>query len=153
MSIRKKIEDNLQLALKEKNRILISTLRLIMAGIKDKDIAFRSKDNKEGIKDEDIKHLLKKMIKQRKDSMSQFLSAEREELAQKEEREIETLSEFLPEQLSEEEIKELVAKSIIELNAETPQDIGKVMSTLKPALQGKADMSLVSKLVKISLTK
>ena len=62
MSIRKKIETDLQLALKEKNRITISTLRLIIAGIKDKDIAVRSKDNKEGIKDEDIKQLLKKMI-------------------------------------------------------------------------------------------
>ena len=93
------------------------------------------------------------MIKQRKDSSSQFKSAGRDELAQKEEREIKTLSEFLPEQLSEEEIKDLVIKSIIDLNAETPKDIGKVVGFLKSNLQGKADMSLVSKLVKENLIK
>ena len=93
------------------------------------------------------------MIKQRKDSSNQFTSAGRDELAQKEEREIETLKEFLPEQLGEEEIKELVTKAIINLKAETPQDIGKVMGSLKSDLQGKADMSLVSQLVKENLAK
>ena len=93
------------------------------------------------------------MIKQRKDSRSQFLSAGRDQLAQKEEREIKILSDFLPEQLPQEEIEELITKTIIELNAESPQDMGKVMGFLKPDLQGKVDMSLVSKLVKEKLTK
>ena len=93
------------------------------------------------------------MIKQRKDSSSHFQSAGREELALKEEREIEILSEFLPAQLSEEEISAFVKEAVEALNAETNQDIGRVMGTLKTNLQGKADMSLVSKIVKERLTK
>ena len=92
MSIRKKIEDNLQLALKEKNRTLISTLRLIMAGIKDKDIACRSKDNKEGIKDEDIKQLLKKMIKQRNESIAIYKKGNRNDLLDIENKEVQIIS-------------------------------------------------------------
>ena len=84
---------------------------------------------------------------------SQFISAGRDQIAQKEEREIKILSDFLPEQLPQEEIEELITKTIIELNAESPQDMGKVMGFLKPDLQGKVDMSLVSKLVKEKLTK
>jgi hypothetical protein len=142
------IEEAIRVSLKAGKKERTTTLRMLLNEIKTTE-----KIKKDSLDSSETIFIIQKMIKQRKDSMSQFLSAEREELAQKEEREIETLSEFLPEQLSEEEIKELVAKSIIDLNAETPQDIGKVMSTLKPALQGKADMSLVSKLVKISLTK
>ena len=97
--------------------------------------------------------VIQSMIKQRKESMSQFQSAGRDELAQKEGREIEILSEFLPLQLSEEKINLVVKEAIENLKAETPQDIGKVMGSLKPSLQGKADMSLVSKIVKESLTK
>ncbi|HIB75132.1 MAG TPA: GatB/YqeY domain-containing protein [Gammaproteobacteria bacterium] len=97
--------------------------------------------------------VIQSMIKQRKESMSQFQSAGRDELAQKEGREIEILSEFLPLQLSEEKINLAVKEAIENLKAETPQDIGKVMGSLKPSLQGKADMSLVSKIVKESLAK
>ena len=97
--------------------------------------------------------VIQSMIKQRKESMSQFQSAGRDELAQKEGREIEILSEFLPLQLSEEKINLVVKEAIENLKAETPQDIGKVMGSLKPSLQGKADMSLVSKIVKESLAK
>ena len=131
MSIRKKIEDNLQLALKEKNRILISTLRLIMAGIKDKDIAFRSKDNKEGIKDEDIKHLLKKMIKQRNESIEIYKKNNRSDLLEIENREVEIISGFLPKQLSETEITKLCKQKVQSLNANGIKDIGKVMGALK----------------------
>ena len=97
--------------------------------------------------------VIQSMIKQRKESMSQFQSAGRDELAQKEGREIEILSEFLPLQLSEEKINLAVKEAIENLKAETPQDIGKVMGSLKPSLQGKVDMSLVSKIVKESLAK
>ena len=97
--------------------------------------------------------VIQSMIKQRKESMSQFQSAGRDELAQKEGREIEILSEFLPLQLSEEKINLAVKEAIENLKAETPQDIGKVMGSLKPSLQGKADMSLVSKIVKERLAK
>ena len=110
-------------------------------------------DKRSDLSDREVIVILQRMIKQRKDSSNQFRSAGREELSFKEEREIETLSEFLPKQLSEDEIKEIVLNSIKSLNAKTPQDIGKIMGSLKLDLQGKADMSLVSKLVKENLTK
>ena len=130
----------------EKERTI--TLRMLLHEIKTSE-----KIKKSSLDGSEISLITQKMIKQRKDSRSQFLSAGRDQLAQKEEREIKILSDFLPEQLPQEEIEELITKTIIELNAETPQDMGKVMGFLKPDLQGKVDMSLVSKLVKEKLTK
>ena len=125
-----------------------TTLRMAISEIQREEI-----DKRSDLSDREVIAILQRMIKQRKDSSNQFRSAGREELSFKEDREIETLSEFLPEQLSEDEIKEIVFNSIENLNAETPQDIGKVMGYLKSDLQGKADMSLVSKLVKENLSK
>ena len=134
--------------MKKGDREKTTTLRMAISEIKKEEI-----EKKSDLNDQEVTSILQKMIKQRKDSSNQFSSAGRDELAQKEEREIETLTEFLPEQLGEEEIKELVTKAIINLKAETPQDIGKVMGSLKSDLQGKADMSLVSQLVKENLAK
>ena len=117
------------------------------------DIQTAEKIKRTSLNDSDTGLLIQSMIKQRKESKSQFQSAGRDELAQKEGREIEILSEFLPLQLSEEKINLVVKEAIENLKAETPQDIGKVMGSLKPSLQGKADMSLVSKIVKESLAK
>ena len=117
------------------------------------DIQTAEKIKRTSLTDSDTGLVIQSMIKQRKESKSQFQSAGRDELAQKEGREIEILSEFLPLQLSEEKINLAVKEAIETLKAETPQDIGKVMGSLKPSLQGKADMSLVSKIVKESLTK
>lgn len=125
-----------------------TTLRMAISEIQREEI-----DKRSDLSDREVIAILQRMIKQRKDSSNQFRSAGREELSLKEEREIETLSEFLPEQLSEDEIKEIVFNSIKSLNAKTPQDIGKIMGSLKLDLQGKADMSLVSRLVKENLTK
>lgn len=125
-----------------------TTLRMAISEIQREEI-----DKRSDLSDREVIAILQRMIKQRKDSSNQFRSAGREELSLKEEREIETLSEFLPEQLSENEIKEIVFNSIKSLNAKTPQDIGKIMGSLKLDLQGKADMSLVSRLVKENLTK
>ena len=125
-----------------------TTLRMAISEIQREEI-----DKRSDLSDREVIAILQRMIKQRKDSSNQFRSAGREELSFKEEREIEILSEFLPEQLSEDEIKEIVFNSIKSLNAKTPQDIGKIMGSLKLDLQGKADMSLVSKLVKENLTK
>ena len=102
---------------------------------------------------ENIISIIQKMIKQRKDSSNQFRSADRDELAEKEEREIKILTEFLPEQISEEEITEIVRETIIREGASSPQDMGKIMGSLKSNLQGKADMAVVSKVVKKSLNK
>ena len=140
------IQEEVKFSMKKGDREKTTTLRMAISEIKKEEI-----EKKSNLNDQEVTSILQKMIKQRKDSSNQFRSASRDELAQKEEREIETLKEFLPEQLGEEEIKELVTKAIINLKAETPQDIGKVMGSLKSDLQGKADMSLVSQLVKESL--
>ena len=148
MSIRKKIEDNLQLALKEKNRTLISTLRLIMAGIKDKDIAFRSKDNKEGIKDEDIKQLLKKMIKQRNESIEIYKKGNRNDLLDIEKKEVQIISKFLPKQFSEEETNKICKDTINKIGATSVRDMGKVMEMLKKNYADVLDFSKAGLILK-----
>ena len=131
MSLRGNIENKLQNALKEKNKILISTLRLILAAIKDKDISIRSKDNREGIKDNDIKQLFKKMIKQRNESIEIYKKNNRSDLLAIENKEVEIISEFLPKQLSEAEITKLCKEKVQSLNVNGIKDIGKVMGALK----------------------
>ena len=142
------VEEAIRAAMKKGEKERTITLRMLLHEIKTSE-----KIKKSSLDESEISLIIQKMIKQRKDSRSQFLSAGRDQLAQKEEREIKILSDFLPEQLPQEEIEELITKTIIELNAESPQDMGKVMGFLKPDLQGKVDMSLVSKLVKEKLTK
>ena len=142
------VEEAIRAAMKKGEKERTITLRMLLHEIKTSE-----KIKKSSLDGSEISLITQKMIKQRKDSRSQFLSAGRDQLAQKEEREIKILSDFLPEQLPQEEIEELITKTIIELNAETTQDMGKVMGFLKPDLQGKVDMSLVSKLVKEKLTK
>ena len=142
------VEEAIRAAMKKGEKERTITLRMLLHEIKTSE-----KIKKSSLDVSEIILITQKMIKQRKDSRSQFLSAGRDQLAQKEEREIKILSDFLPEQLPQEEIEELITKTIIELNAESPQDMGKVMGFLKPELQGKVDMSLVSKLVKEKLTK
>ena len=148
MSIRKKIEDNLQLALKEKNRTLISTLRLIMAGIKDKDIAFRSKDNKEGIKEDDIKQLLKKMIKQRNESIEIYKKGNRSDLLDIENKEVQIISKFLPTQLNEEETNKICQEAINKVGATSVKDMGKVMGMLKKNYADVLDFSKAGLILK-----
>ena len=148
MSIRKKIEDNLQLALKEKNRTVISALRLIIAGIKDKDIAFRSKDNKEGIKEDDIKQLLKKMIKQRNESIEIYKKSNRNDLLDIEKKEVQIISEFLPKQLSEEETNKICKETINKVGATSVKDMGKVMGMLKKNYADVLDFSRAGLILK-----
>ena len=148
MSIRKKIEDNLQLALKEKNRTLISTLRLIVAGVKDKDIAFRSKDNKEGIKEDDIKQLLKKMIKQRNESIEIYKKGNRSDLLDIENKEVQIISKFLPTQLNEEETSKICQETINKVGATSVKDMGKVMGMLKKNYADVLDFSKAGLILK-----
>jgi len=142
------IQEAVKSSMRNREKEQTSTLRMAISEIQREEI-----DKKSVLSDHDITTILQRMIKQRKDSFSQFKSAGREELALKEAREIEILSEFLPVQLSVEEINLAVKEAIATLNAESPKDIGKVMGSLKTRLQGKTDMSLVSKLVKENLTK
>ena len=148
MSIRKKIEADLQLALKEKNKITISTLRLMIAGIKDKDIAFRSKDNKEGIKEDDIKQLLKKMIKQRNESIEIYKKSNRNDLLDIEKKEVQIISKFLPKQFSEEETNKICKETINRVGATSVKDMGKVMGMLKKNYADVLDFSRAGLILK-----
>ena len=145
-SIRHLIEEAVKSSMRERNKERTSTLRMALSELKKEEI-----DNKIELSNEDSIKILQRMIKQRKESMSQFLNAQRNDLAEKEESEIVILQEFLPEQISEDDINKLVIEAINETDAKEPQDIGKVMSFLKTKIQGNADMGVVSKLVKENL--
>ena len=145
-SIRHLIEEAVKSSMRERNKDRTSTLRMALSELKKEEI-----DNKIELSNEDSIKILQRMIKQRKESMSQFLNAQRNDLAEKEESEIVILQDFLPEQMSEEDINKLVIDAINETGAQEPKDIGKVMGFLKNKIQGNADMGIVSKLVKENL--
>ena len=145
-SIRHLIEEAVKSSMRERNKDRTSTLRMALSELKKEEI-----DNKIELSNEDSIKILQRMIKQRKESMAQFLNAQRNDLAEKEESEIVILQDFLPEQMSEEDINKLVIEAINETDAKEPQDIGKVMGFLKTKIQGNADMGIVSKLVKENL--
>ncbi|MEC7928914.1 MAG: GatB/YqeY domain-containing protein [Pseudomonadota bacterium] len=145
-SIRHLIEEAVKSSMRERNKERTSTLRMALSELKKEEI-----DNKIELSNEDSIKILQRMIKQRKESMSQFLNAQRNDLAEKEELEIVILQDFLPEQMSEEDINKLVIEAINETDAKELKDIGKVMGFLKTKIQGNADMGIVSKLVKENL--
>ena len=145
-SIRHLIEEAVKSSMRERNKDRTSTLRMALSELKKEEI-----DNKIELSNEDSIKILQRMIKQRKESISQFLNAQRKDLAEKEESEIVILQDFLPEQMSEEDINKLVIEAINETDAKELKDIGKVMGFLKTKIQGNADMGIVSKLVKENL--
>ena len=145
-SIRYLIEEAVKSSMRERNKERTATLRMALSELKKEEI-----DNKIELSNEDSIKILQRMIKQRKESMSQFLNAQRNDLAEKEESEIVILQDFLPEQMSEEDINKLVIEAINETDAKELKDIGKVMGFLKTKIQGNADMGIVSKLVKENL--
>ena len=145
-SIRHLIEEAVKSSMRERNKDRTSTLRMALSELKKEEI-----DNKIELSKEDSIKILQRMIKQRKESMSQFLNAQRNDLAEKEESEIVILQDFLPEQMSVDDINKLVIEAINETDAKEAQDIGKVMGFLKTKIQGNADMGVVSKLVKENL--
>jgi uncharacterized protein len=153
MSLRKKINDQLNIALKSKKKILVSTLRLILAGIKDRDIANRSSSNKEEIEESDILNLLKKMRKQRQDSIELYQKGGRQELIDIENEEIKIIDSFLPKQLSDEETQKICEKVINEVGASSIKDMGKIMGSLKKDYSTVVDFSKVGTLVKKLLEK
>ena len=148
MSLRTEIETKLQIALKERNKLQTSTLRLIIAAIQDRDIATRTLDNREGIKDEDIKQLLKKMIKQRNESIEIYKKNNRTDLLEIEKGEVEVISDFLPKQLNETETIKICKETIKSIKAQGPKDIGKVMGALKKKYSNVLDFAKVGALVK-----
>ena len=146
-TIRPLIEEAVKVSMRERNKEKTSTLRMAISELKKEEI-----DTRKDITDEVSLKILQRMIKQRKESMSQFNEAGRDELAKKEEAEIKVLEEFMPQQLGEDEIKEIVSKTLKDSGASDPQDMGKVMGLLKSEFQGNADMGLVSKIVKEALS-
>ena len=148
MSLRKKINEQFNQALKNKNKSLISTFRLILAAIKERDIANRSEGKKEEVKDPEIIKVLRKMKKQRQDSVELYKKGERKELLEVEESEIKIIDTFLPKQLSEEDTKKICKEVIESLGASTLKDMGKIMVTLKQKYSDSIDFSKVSVILK-----
>ena len=145
------ITNELSKALKNGDKERLHTLRLIIAAIKDKEIASRSSGEDSEILEDTIIQLLKKMVKQRNDSIDMFEKAGRTELAEKEKLEITIINEFLPKQLSEEETATICDKAISETEASSLKEIGKVIKYLKDNSSSSLDMSLASKLIKEKL--
>jgi len=148
MSLRKKINEQFNIALKNKNKSLISTFRLILAAIKERDIANRSEGKKEEAKDPEIIKVLRRMKKQRQDSADLYKKGDRKELLEIEESEIKTIDTFLPKQLSEEETKKICKEVIESLGASSLKDMGKIMGALKQKYSDSIDFSKVNVIVK-----
>ena len=148
MSLREKINLQFNSALKSKNKTLISTLRLVLSAIKDKDIANRSGEKREIIKDEEIIKVLRKMKKQRQDSADLYKKGERADLLEAEETEIKIIDSFLPSQLGDQETKKICEELIKTLGATSVKDMGKVMGSLKKKYPDSIDFSKVNIIVK-----
>ena len=153
MSLRDKIETDYKNALKSKDKNKISTYRLILSGIKDLDINNRSGPNKKETDDEDIKKLLKKMIKQRSESIEVYKKNNRSDLLEIEQGEVTVLSEYLPKQLSEEETINICKEIIEKTGASSVKDMGKVMGQLKQGYSDTIDFSKAGGLIKELLNK
>jgi uncharacterized protein YqeY len=150
MSLKNQIEEKLSQSLKNKDKNLYPTLRLMVSAIKDAEIASRGKESK-GLTDQDITSLLKKMIKQRNESCEVYKKAGRKELLESETKEIDVISSFLPKQLSEEDTKKLCEDVVKKVGATSVKDMGKVMGELKKTHADVLDFSKVGSIIKTIL--
>ncbi|HDX8380582.1 GatB/YqeY domain-containing protein [Aeromonas salmonicida] len=146
MSLKNQLKDQQKLAMLARDKARLGAIRLLMAEIKQREV-----DSRIELNDEDILAVVTKMVKQRRDSISQFEAAGRQDLADKESAEIVVLQEFLPQQLTADEIAALIEQAITESGAAVMADMGKVMAVLKPKIQGRADVGAVSAQVKTRL--
>ena len=149
--MRSLLDINLKEAIKSQEKQRLATLRLINAAIKDRDIAVRSEENTEGVSDSEIILILSNMVKQRKQSIVQYEEGGRIELAERERQEIKIIEEFLPNQLSEKEIREEVSKIIESKDKLSIKDMGKIMGELKTNFSGRMDFGKASEIVKALL--
>ena len=145
--LKQRITDDMKSAMKAKDKQALKAVRMILEAIKQKEI-----DERIELDDTQAMAVIQKMVKQRKDSISQFSDAGRTDLVEIEEAELETINNYMPEQLSDEEVASVVDKAINDSGANSMKDMGKLMGMLKAQLQGKADMSLVSQLIKSRLS-
>jgi len=150
--MRNELKQALAAAQKEKQEVRVATLRLILAAIKDRDIAARTSDSPEGVSDDEILQILAKMIKQRRESAATYEEAGRLDLAERERQEIEIIEEFLPRQLNADEIRMACSQVIDEVGAEGLKDMGKCMGALKERFNGAMDFGRAGKLMKDSLS-
>ena len=153
MSLKDKISTDYKNALKSKDKIQISAFRLILSGIKDLDISNRSGPNKKDTDDGDIKKLLKKMIKQRSESIDIYKKNNRKDLLEVEQKESEILLGYLPKQLSEEETKKICTQTVSKIGASSIKDMGKVMGELKKQYDDSLDFAIAGSLLKELLNK
>ena len=147
MTLLAKIQEDVKAAMRSKDKERLQTLRLITAAVKQKEV-----DERIEIDDAGLLVVLEKMLKQRKDSIEQFDKAGRDDLSSKEKAEVLVIQEYMPEQMSEAEVAAIVDAAVASTGAESMKDMGKVMGQVKPQVAGKADMGLVSKLVKAKLS-
>jgi uncharacterized protein YqeY len=148
MSLKDQITEDMKNAMRAKDTVRLGTIRLLLAAIKQKEV-----DERIELDDGAVVAIIEKLIKQRKDSISQFQAAKRDDLVAIESAELIILQAYMPEQMSEAEVAAVVAKAVAEVGAAGPQDMGKVMGLVKSQLAGKADMGVVSAQVKAALTK
>jgi len=153
MTLKETIETNYKSSLKSKNKMEISTYRLILSAIKDLDILNRSGVSKKETDDDDVKKLLKKMIKQRVESIEIYTKNDRKDLLEVEQNEFDLLSSFLPQQLNDEDTKKICTDTISKLGAESIKDMGKVMSELKKLYPDNLDFAKAGPLLKELLNK
>ena len=149
--IREQIKAKLIESMKAKDEQATGTLRLINAAIKDKDIEARPKGNPNGIDDSTVMSLLQSMIKQRKESIEMYRQGHRDDLAAKEQAEVDIIQSFLPQQMTEEEMKVAIREVITQTGATSVKDMGKVMGTVKAKYAGRMDMGRASGLIKAAL--
>ncbi len=149
--MRSRLNEALKTAMKEKEAARLSTLRLINAAIKDRDIALRGQGGETEVSDDDILAILGKMVKQRQESARAYEEGGRLELAEKELAEVGIIEEFLPKQLTDDEVEAAVAAAIDEVGADSIRDMGKVMGVLKGKFTGRMDFGKVGPMVKARL--
>ena len=147
MSLRTQVNDDLKAAMRAGEAARRDTLRLLLAALKQREV-----DERITLADADVLAIIEKMIKQRRDSISQFVQGGRQDLADKEQQELDLLHTYMPQQLSEAELLAAIADAVTTSGATGPANMGKVMAILKPALAGRADMGQVSARVKQALT-
>lgn len=148
MSLREQINDDLKAAMRGGEVARRDTIRLLLSALKQREV-----DERKVLTDADVLGIIEKMLKQRRDSISQFEKGGRQDLADKEKQELTLLQAYMPQALSDADIAAAVAAAVAETGAAAPSDTGKVMAVLKPKLAGRADMTKVSAAVKAQLTK
>jgi uncharacterized protein YqeY len=148
MSLKQQITEDMKAAMRAKETARLGAIRLLLAAMKQREV-----DERIELTDADIVSIIEKMLKQRRDSISQYKTANRQDLVDVEEFEVTVLQGYMPQQLSEAEVNAAIAEAIAATGAAGPQDMGKVMGVVKPKLAGRADMGKVSGLIKAQLTK